>query len=164
MLGIDRKHEAVEKVAALGGRTAEQSVHRRHEPDDAEMIGECCGGRDRLAVDAVLARGCRILGGRRLNAGPQARQAQRTRHVRRHRPGAVALGKGDVFERRAPQAAPGCEKRDRLDEIGLAGAIRSGEHHERRADVDLCGMVAAEIRQSQATDAGGGRHAAISNR
>jgi hypothetical protein len=53
-------------------------------------------------------------------------------------------------------AAPGREKRDRLDEVGLARAVRPDEHHRPGADLDLRAVIAAEIRQGQAADAGAG--------
>ena len=59
MLGIDRQHQAVEEAPALGGRAGEQRVHRRHQPDHAQMIGEGRGRADRLAVDAAFARAAR---------------------------------------------------------------------------------------------------------
>ena len=43
MLGVDRQHQPVEKAPPLGGRPDEQPIHRRREPDDAQMIGK--GGR-----------------------------------------------------------------------------------------------------------------------
>jgi hypothetical protein len=40
MLGIDRKHQSVEKAAALGSGSHEKLIHRRREPDYAQMVGE----------------------------------------------------------------------------------------------------------------------------
>ena len=48
MLGIDRQHQPVEKAPALGGRPGEQLVHRRRQPDHAQMVGEGRGRADRL--------------------------------------------------------------------------------------------------------------------
>ena len=55
MLGVDREHQAIEEAPALGRRAGEQRVHRRHQPDDAQMIGEGRGRADRLAVDPAFA-------------------------------------------------------------------------------------------------------------
>ena len=41
---------------------------------------------------------------------------------------AVALAEGDVVQRGAAEPAPGREKRDRLEQIGLAGAVRADQH------------------------------------
>ena len=38
--GIERQCEPVEKSTALGRRPVEQAVHGRHQPNDAQMIGE----------------------------------------------------------------------------------------------------------------------------
>ena len=55
VLGIDGKHEPVEKTPPLRGRAVEQSVHGRHQPNHAQVIGECRCRWHRLAIDAALA-------------------------------------------------------------------------------------------------------------
>ena len=85
---------------------------------------------------------------RRLDAGSEARQTERALHVRRHRPAAVTFGERHVLERRPPQPASGREKRDRLDEIGLAGAVRTrparpGPPRPRSGRRDSCGNWSA---------------------
>src|SRR5947209_18658913 len=97
-----------------------------------------------------------VLADGRLDAGSERRQAQRTLDLRRDRPGAVTLRKGDILQRRAAQAASGRQQRDRLDQIGLAGAVRPDQQHRPGADLDLRGVIAAEIGQGQATDSSGG--------
>ena len=54
MLGIDRERQAIEKAPPLRRRADEQRIHRRHQPDHAQMIGERRGRGDRLAVDPAL--------------------------------------------------------------------------------------------------------------
>ena len=159
VVGIDRQHEAIEKAPALGGRTVEQLVHGGDEPDHPQVVGERGGRRHRLAIDAALARRLDDIAGRGLDPGAERREAERTIDIRRHRPGTVAFREGDIVERGAPQSPSRRQERDRLDEVGLAGAVRPDQHRRRRANLDLRGVVAAKIRQRQAADAGGGcRH------
>jgi len=57
----------------------------------------------------------------------------------------------------AAQAAAGRQQRDRLDQIGLAGAVRPCENHRfRSVEQNLRGVIAAEIGQRHAVDEGGG--------
>ena len=162
MAGIDRQHQAIEKATAFAGGAGEQGIHRRHHPDDAQMIRE--GGRrsDGLAVDAAAPRCRAVLAGRCLDAGPEGDETERALDLRRHRPGAaaaivvVAAAMGDVVQRRPAQAAPGPEKRDRLDEVGLAGAVGADQHDGVTVERDTGGAIAAEVGQRQAADAGGG--------
>ena len=54
MRGIDGQHQAVEEAPALGRRAGEQAVHRRRQPQDAEIFEQRLGRGDRRAVDAHL--------------------------------------------------------------------------------------------------------------
>ena len=119
MFGIDRDHQTVEKTPPLGAGPGEQSVHRRRQPDDAQMIGEGGGRGDRLAIDPALPRGGGLALMRRLDAGAERRKTERAFDLDRHRPGAVALAEGDFFERCAAQAAAGHEKRNRFERLVL---------------------------------------------
>src|SRR6185312_16941171 len=73
------------------------------------------------------------------------------------RPGAVTLIVGDILQRRAPQTASRREKRDRLQAIGLAGAVRPHQHHDVAARLYDSRAVVAEVREGKAVDARG-RH------
>jgi hypothetical protein len=126
------------------------------------MVGKGgCGWRG-LAVNAVLAGDPRVIACRRRDARPQCDQAQRALHVGGDRPRAVPFRKRGVFKGRAAQTTPRRKKRNRLDQIGLAGAIRSDQHDRPGANCKLRGAVAAKIRQAETPDTGGG-HARISN-
>ena len=109
--------------------------------------------RDRCGI-GVRARRLRPL--ETGQPGPERRQSERPLDVGRYRPRPVALRKRHVVQGRAPQAAPRCEKRDRLDEIGFACTVRPNEHDRSRADLDLRAVIATEIRQRQTADAGAG--------
>ena len=85
------------------------------------------------------------LGELRLDPGAERCKAERAFEFGRDRPGAVALGKRDLVERRAAQAAARGEERDRLDQIGLARAVRPDEHGKLRVDGKRRRAIAAEI-------------------
>ena len=102
-----------------------------------------------------LRVGAGILAGRRIDAGAERGQAEHAFDLGRHRPGAVAFGERQFFHGGAAQAAAGRQQRDRLDQIGLAGAIGPGQHHRAGpAKLDLRGVIAAEIGERQAADEG----------
>ena len=156
MLAVDRQHQPVEKPPPLRGRAQEQPVHRRRQPHHAQMIAEGGGRTDRLAVDPAAPAG----GGASLPGGsmpvPSVAKPKRALDFGGHRPGAVALVVGDIVERGAAQAAAGRQKRDRLEAIGLAGAVRPDQHHDVAARLKARRAIIAEMRQRQAVDAGGG--------
>ena len=151
MLGVDRQHQPVEEAPPLGSGTEKQPVHLRHQPDDAQMIGEGRGRADRLAVDPAAPRGLRALG-RRLDPGAERGSAERALDLGRDRPGAVALARCHFLERGAAQAAAGREKRDRLQEIGLARAVRAQQHDGSITDLELGAAIGAEILEPQPQD------------
>ena len=63
----------------------------------------------------------------------------------------------------APQAAAGREKRNRLEEIGLARAVGAHESDEVAGSRQARRAIAAEIREHEAADAGGGHEAPMSS-
>ena len=124
MLGIDREHQPIEEAPALRWSAGEQRVHRRHEPDHAQVIGERRGRADRLAVDPAFALDCRAVLDRPFDPGAERRQPQRALDFGGDRPGTVALAERHLIERGAAQAAAGRKERNRFDQIGFAGAVR----------------------------------------
>ena len=163
VLRIDGEHQAVEKAPPLRGRAVEQRVHRRRQPDNAQVIGEGGGGGDLLAVDPAFARGRGVFARRGINARAERGKPQHALDLPRHRPGAVAFGKRHFLHGGAAQAPARREQRHRLDQIGLAGAVGAREHHragfigERKA----CRVIAAEIRQRQTEDVRSGHRRAL---
>ena len=91
VLGIDRKRQTVEEAAALRRRADEQGVHRRHQPDDAKMIGKRRGRTDRLTIDAAFALRRRTVFGRPLDTGAERGKPKRAFDFGGDRPGTVAL-------------------------------------------------------------------------
>ena len=144
MLGVDRQHQPVEEPPPLRCRAEKQPVHRRRQPHHAQMIAEGGGGTDRLAVDPAAPAGGGAFAAGRVDAGAERGKAERALDLGGHRPGAVALDIGDIVERGAAQAPSGRQKRDRLDAIGLAGAVRPHQHHH----------VAARLRDSPRDNCG----------
>ena len=128
MLGIDRQRQAIEKAAALRRRADEQRIHRRHQPDHAQVIGESGSRSDRFTIDPAFALHQRAVFGRPLDAGAERGEPQRALDLGGHRPGAVALVERHLLERGAAQTAARREKRNGLDQIGLARAVRPIEH------------------------------------
>ena len=76
MFGIDGEHQTVEKTPALGRRPEKQSIHRRRQPHQPQMVADGGRGCDALAVNAVFARDAGAFN-RRLDAGTERRQTER---------------------------------------------------------------------------------------
>ncbi len=156
MFAVDRQHQPVEEPPALGRGAEEQPVHGGRQPDHAQMIAERGRRAHRLAVDAAAPAGRGRLAAGRVEAGAERGQTQRALDLGGDRPGAVALIVGDVFQRGAPKPASRRQKRDRLEAIGLAGAVRPDQHHDVAARLQTRRAIIAEVRQRQPVDAGGG--------
>ena len=122
----------------------------------AKAAAEATGSRSmrHLRVGVASSRGGR------LDAGAERREPERAFELGRRpprTPSPSANATSSSVARRSPR--PGREKRDRLEQIGLAGAVRADQHDRlvaRRSSARRA--IAAEIRQRQAADAGGGSH------
>src|SRR5271156_5545724 len=101
MLGINRKREAVEKAPPLGRRSDEQGIHRRHQPNHTEVIGESCGRSSRFAIDPVFALDASVVGGGALNSGAERGKPEPALDFGGNGPGAVALVESDLLDRGA---------------------------------------------------------------
>ncbi len=156
MATVDRQHQAVEEAPPLGGRAREQAVHRRRQPYHPQMVAERGGGIDRLAVDPAAPHRRGVLGGSRVDPGAERGQPQRALDLGRHRPGAVALVVGQILQGGAAQPAPRRQQRNRLQAIGLAGAVGAHQHHQVGGRAHARRAVAAEMCQGEAADAGSG--------
>ena len=147
MLGVDGEHEAVEKLAPLASGAAEQGVHRRRQPDEAQVIGKGARGADGGAVDAVepLAP-----------FEPEAHRADLALllHFDGDREAAGAVEAGAIGKLRPPEAASGREQRKRLQKVGLAGAVLADEGDETGLESHVERRIGAEIAQDQPAHAG----------
>ena len=63
-----------------------------------------------------------------------------------HGPAPLAI---DLAQAGAAQSPPGRQKRDRFQQIGLAGAVRSGQHHRPRIGLEPQARIAAKIDQRE---------------
>ncbi len=110
------------------------------------MIGEGAGRGDRRAVDAMLAAGGRLAflaieAGAELMLGAVAFDQNRDGETAR---AALACAFGEFG---APQAATGREQRQRLDQIGLAGAVFAAQSHQPARQGQIERGVGAEVLQ-----------------
>ena len=102
------------------------------------------GDRHRgLAVDPAFARDRRVRRGC-LDPGADSGEPERAVDLGCHRPGAVAFLERDLIQGGAAQATSGRQERDRLDQIGLAGAVGPDQHDRpgakaRSGPSDSCG-------------------------
>ncbi len=148
MAGLERPDEAVEEAAAAGGGFAEEAVHLRGEPDgggDGGDVGLAADGRAVEAEDAAL----RWAVGR--GAGGDVGFGVVTVDAADDAPGcAVAAEFGDAG---LAEAAAGNEEGDGFEEVGLAGAVRSGDGGEPGGWAPGEGGVAAEIGEGEAGEA-----------
>ena len=152
MGGVEAEHQPVEEPAAPAGPFDEQPVHLRGQPrqGDSARQGRSGPGRDgrRCGPDAaptglrLSRRGrCRSRPGRTgFRPGgdrPAALPAPPAGRRRRHRPAWRGAGRG---------RATGS---DGFQQVGLAGAVRSGQHDGPRVGVQPRALVAAEPRQCE---------------
>jgi hypothetical protein len=127
------------------------------------MVGKSGGGADRVAVDAALPGRRKLLADGRIDAGAERGKPEHALDLGRNSPAAIAFGKGELLDSGAAQAAARRQQRDRLDQVGFAGAIRAGEHHRARGDkLNLRGVIAAEVGEGEAAQISGG-HAETSS-
>src|SRR6202041_128519 len=112
--------------------------------------------RPRLAVDAAAPAGSGGLDARRIDPGAERCEAERALDLGGYRPRAVALIIRDIVKGGAAQAASGRQKRDCLDAIGLAGAVRADQRDHGTARLKARRAIIAEMREDKAVGGGGG--------
>ena len=144
-------HQPVEKAPPVAGRAAEQPVHVRGQPQQAQIGRHVLDGTGRGAVDPDLAAR-RALD----EAGAEIGRPVRRLDGRRHRPGRVGAQLHQRVEGGAPQAPPRRQQRHGFEEIGLARSVRPGQHHVPRVEIERGGGVVAEMGEAQAGDVGHG--------
>ena len=150
VLGIDREHQPVEKTPPLGSGPEKQPVHFRHQPNHAQMIGEGRSRAHRLAVNACTPHGARARN-RRIDPGAELRPSPSAPSTSAaHRPGAVALARAASSSVARRRPAAGRQKRNRLQEIGLAGAVGPSSTTGPSPISEFGAAVGAEIRRAAA--------------
>ena len=148
MAGVDRQHEAVEETPPLARRAGEQRIHRRRQPDDAQM--------------SVKARD-EATGARSMRSAPLRRR--RRPGSSRSRADGVSPSSSTSIESAKPPAPPirahsassarlqapaRRQQRQSLEEIGLAGAVLAAQDDEAAVDRKIERRIGAEIVQHQA--------------
>ena len=73
-----------------------------------------------------------------------------------NRPRAIALIVRDILKRGAAQPASRRKKRDRLNTVGLSGAVRTHQHDHIAPRLKARRAIVAEVRKREAVNAGSG--------
>ena len=156
MTVVERQDEPVEETAAIGGGAGEEPVHRRRQPQHAQMIGELFGGFGRRAVDAQLARHRLAL---------VRFDACTDRDFPFH---AVEIGKDgetcrrayprDIGQHSAAQAPSRRQEGDRFQQVGFAGTVLSGQHHMPPVECQRGLRIVAKVGELQPGEGGLLRH------
>ena len=146
----DGQHEPVEEAAAVAGGTHEELVHRRRQPGDAQPFHHVVGcGRRAVDAHPPPDLGLARRAGRAGADLPALAGAAQRRMDRKARAGRLV---GHVGIGGTPQSAARREQRNRLQQIGLAGAVLAGQHDEPGVEVDRERRIIAEARQLQPFD------------
>ena len=163
MAGIDTKHEAVEEAPPGAGAITEQPVHGRRQPKQADDFTQRRRSRRRQAVDpddapvltpaAIGRRRSRVvaLAGLLAAAPPGAdiESALGRQDFRRHRPSTIAAVAVDLGQPRPAQAPAGRQIRNRLQEVGLTGAVGTGKHHGPCVGLKLKPRITTIVAQAE---------------
>ena len=151
--GVYGEHEPVEKAPAVAGRPAEQTIEIRRQPDQPQMLGESRGASGD-AVDPGDA-GAPALGIRLAQpgaeTGPVIGEGDGSRKAARP----ALAGHGRKIG--APQPPTRGKQRERLEDIGLAGAVLAAQRDNAARDGQLERGVGAEIPKRQMRDGAQGR-------
>ena len=144
---IEREDEAVEKAPPIARGFDEQPVHRRGQPQHRQPFAKR-RRRRRGAIDPHNPSP----GIRRFDPGPQRhrRQVGTGLHLGKDRKPSARAVAHHVGERRPAQPAPRREQRNRLQDIGLAGAIVAMQRDEPRRRCDVRTGMIAKIGQRKA--------------
>jgi class 3 adenylate cyclase/tetratricopeptide (TPR) repeat protein len=148
VVGIDDDDESIEEAPPLARRAQEELVHRRRLPDEAQMIGERTGRRRRRTIDAEAARLLVVVVGR-VEADAKLDAMASCLDLDRDGEAAAAADPRALGELGPPEAATGREQRQRLKDVGLAGAVLTGEHDHARVEREIERRVGAEIGEDQ---------------
>jgi hypothetical protein len=149
MGGIEPQHQTVEEPAAPRGTFVEQPIHRWRQPHQAHHLGQRRLRLGRLAGDPYYAPL-----GPGLAPGADVEHAAGQLQPRADRPGHACgrFAPRHLFQPCAPQAAARRQKRQGLEDIGLAGAVRSRQHHRPGIDLEPQRPIGAELFEHQADD------------
>ena len=149
---LKRPDQPVKEAAPACRTLLEQRVHLRGEPDGGDARGDL-GHAARLG--AVKAEQAAVGGGARLGAGADSRGGAVLFDSGGHRPGTRPVAPGEVSHAAPAKTAARAEQGDGFQQIGLACAVRAGEHGDSGGGAPGQGGVGSEIGERQA---GEGQH------
>ncbi len=141
--GLQRPHQPVEKAAAAGRGLLEQAGHLRREPHRGDTGGDLSLAARRGAVEAEHAA---IEWAVRGTAGADVHLAVRGCEAAGYRPAAGTAATRQIAVARPPQAPARRQQRDRLQQIGLAAAVRSEQHADPRRQAAMSAPGSCGIR------------------
>ena len=141
---IDRQHQPVEKAPSLARRFEEQAIHRRREPDNAQMVGEGARRGDGRAVDAADPNG-RLDARLPLQPGSKLTGGGLILDEDRGRKAAGAADARALAKRSPAQPASWRKKRQRFEEIGLARAVLPDQRDDRPFRRQIERLIGAEV-------------------
>ena len=138
---VEAEHQTVEEPAAPARPFDEQPVHLRRQPRQGDMLGQGDLAPDGMAVDPDQTPLGRAFGRRRRGRcryRPGRTGFRRGRRPPSRRPGLPPPSAADplhVGQLGAAQAAAGRQEADGFQQVGLAGAVRAGQHDGPRVGV-----------------------------
>ncbi len=147
-------NQPIEEAPAARRALDEQPVHHRGQPGHRQKLAERRLAAARHAVDAQhpALRPVAVLA---LQSGAHRDRPGGGLDGRRDRPpgsGCLALDTRDVTQPGAAQAASGRQERERLEQVGLAGAVGPGQHHDPPVQPQIGAGVGAEILELEPDD------------
>ncbi len=154
MARLEAQHQPVEEAPPPARAFDEKAIHGRGQPDHLHDVAQIGGAACFHAVQPHMAFLAAIRPQRQSRTnfmlGAAARHRRRHRPQRgigSHRPLADMLG-----QFRPAQAAARRQQGDRIQDVGLAGAVRSRQHHRRARQRQRAGRIGAKIAQPQLCD------------
>ena len=131
MTGLEAQYQPVEEAPPPACTFDEEAVHGGRQPDHlhdiAQIGGAACFHAVQPHVTLLPAIGAQRQPGADLMLGAA------TRHRRRHRPQRRVRHNRTLADMlgqfRAAQATARRQQRERVQDVGLAGAVRSRQHH-----------------------------------
>ena len=151
MTGIEAVKNAIKKRPAATGALKEQAVHLRGQPNQAKD-GRKVGRPGAAHVNPDLAA---LPGASGSEAGADLVDPIATIDRCGNGPALCRPVASDFVETRPPEAAARAKQRQSLQQIGLAGAVRPGQHDGTAIRRQAQRSVVPEIRQNQPGDCRG---------
>jgi hypothetical protein len=143
-----------EEAPAAGRALLEQVVHLRRQPDRGDTGGNLRLAARRGAVEAEYATMSRVMPGARLRrAGADIHLTLHRFEAAGDRPAPGTAAPWQIGIARPAQAPTRHQKRDRLQQIGLAVAVRPEQSADPRGGPPGEGRVVAEIGKREAAQA-----------